>query len=68
MVSCRHHGDADDNADKKVRFEWLLLGFMAKELLPQNGPRPAPVTPIPATSLQEPCAYLYAPPFYLRHT
>lgn len=42
MVSRGHHSDADDNADKKVRFEWLLLGFMTKELLPQKGPGPTP--------------------------
>lgn len=41
MVNHRHHGDADHDADEKVRFERLLLGFMAKELLPHNGARPA---------------------------
>ena len=41
MVNRSHHGDADDDADEKVAFEGLLLGFMAKELLPRNGARPA---------------------------
>lgn len=41
MVNRRHYGDADDDADEKVAFEGLLLGFMAKELLPRNGARPA---------------------------
>ena len=41
MINGRHYGDADDDADEKVAFEGLLLGFMAKELLPRNGARPA---------------------------
>lgn len=41
MVSRRHYGDADENADNKVGFEGLLLSFMTKELLAHNGTRPA---------------------------
>ena len=41
MINGRHHGDADDDADEKVAFEGLLLDFMAKELLADNGARPA---------------------------
>ena len=37
MINGRHHGDADDDADEKVAFEGLLLGFMAKELLSHIG-------------------------------
>lgn len=41
MIKRRRRGDADDNADEKVGFEGLLLGFMAKELLAHYGAWPA---------------------------
>ena len=41
MIRCRHHSDADNDADKKTGFKRLFLGFMAKELLAYNGARPA---------------------------
>lgn len=45
MINGRHHGDADDDADEKVAFEGLLLGFMAKGCWPTMAPGQPPVTP-----------------------
>lgn len=63
MVKHRHHADADHDAQEKVGFEGLLLGFMAKKLLAHNGARPTS-----CHAKYQQCSFRYpAHPFTRRH-